>query len=122
MGRGWSVVSVYDAPIFLVKTVFHMTLAGFAVKTNLGAITSQSYLQGHWLIVGLFRLNNAKHRGYAEFIRAALRHMREYNVHRSIDNYRKLIDLFPKGPLIPANVWQVINPVYYFTCRMNSAF
>ena len=46
-------------------------------------------------------------RGHVEFIYAALSRMKEYGVERDLETYKKLLDVFPKGKLIPRNAWQV---------------
>lgn len=36
-------------------------------------------------------------RGHVEFIEFAQRRMKEYGVHRDLDAYKRLFDVFPKG-------------------------
>lgn len=42
-----------------------------------------------------------------EFIYAALKHMDEYGVSKDREVYKALIDVMPKGKMIPTNVFQV---------------
>lgn len=51
--------------------------------------------------------SKGKHlRGHVEFIYAALKYMEEYNVHRDLELYKELLDLMPKGRMIPQNMFQ----------------
>ncbi|XP_071528590.1 evolutionarily conserved signaling intermediate in Toll pathway, mitochondrial [Panulirus ornatus] len=46
-------------------------------------------------------------RGHVEFIYAALKHMEEFGVDKDLEVYKKLLDLMPKGKMIPTNFFQV---------------
>lgn len=46
-------------------------------------------------------------RGHVEFIYAALSRMKDFETNRDLDTYKKLLEVFPKGKMIPTNVWQV---------------
>lgn len=46
-------------------------------------------------------------RGHVEFINAALKNMEEFGVHKDVEVYKKLMDVFPKVKMIPQNMWQV---------------
>jgi len=46
-------------------------------------------------------------RGHVEFIYAAMKHLKEYGLHKDVDVYKALLNVFPKGPLIPTNAVQV---------------
>ena len=46
-------------------------------------------------------------RGHVEFIHAALSKMKEFGVHKDLSVYKQLIDLFPKGKMIPKSMWEV---------------
>ncbi|XP_042881028.1 evolutionarily conserved signaling intermediate in Toll pathway, mitochondrial-like isoform X2 [Penaeus japonicus] len=49
----------------------------------------------------------SKHlRGHVEFIYAALRHMEEFGVQKDLETYKELLDLMPKGKMIPQNIFQ----------------
>ncbi|VDO12005.1 unnamed protein product, partial [Brugia timori] len=45
-------------------------------------------------------------RGHVEFINAALKYMKEYGLQKDLDIYKALLNIFPKGPMIPTNVFQ----------------
>ncbi|CAG9774032.1 unnamed protein product [Ceutorhynchus assimilis] len=45
-------------------------------------------------------------RGHVEFIYAALKHMKDFGVHRDLEVYRSLIDVLPKGKFVPQNIIQ----------------
>ncbi|KAI3411933.1 hypothetical protein GPALN_001991 [Globodera pallida] len=44
--------------------------------------------------------------GQVEFIEAALKHLQAYNLHKDLDIYKALMDVLPKGDLIPKRVIQ----------------
>nr|BAI40012.1 evolutionarily conserved signaling intermediate in Toll pathways [Penaeus japonicus] len=49
----------------------------------------------------------SKHlRGHVEFIYAALRHVEEFGVQKDLETYKELLDLMPKGKMIPQNIFQ----------------
>ncbi|KAE9556159.1 hypothetical protein FO519_000647 [Halicephalobus sp. NKZ332] len=50
--------------------------------------------------------------GHVEFLNTALKYLKEYNLHKDLDTYKALLKVFPKGPLIPKNVWQKISLHY----------
>lgn len=45
-------------------------------------------------------------RGHVEFIYSALKHMEEFGVQKDLEVYKALIDVLPKGKLIPQNLIQ----------------
>ncbi|KAJ8916863.1 hypothetical protein NQ315_005870 [Exocentrus adspersus] len=45
-------------------------------------------------------------RGHVEFIYSALKNMKEFGVHKDLEVYKALIDVLPKGKLIPTNLIQ----------------
>ncbi|CAJ0587438.1 unnamed protein product, partial [Mesorhabditis spiculigera] len=49
-----------------------------------------------------------KGRSYVDFINSSLKYMKEYGVHKDIEVYKALLDIFPKGKLIPTNQWQKV--------------
>jgi len=58
--------------------------------------------------VALYLKRNALYRrGHVEFIYAALTRMKEFNVHRDLETYKKLLGLFPEGKMIAETTWQV---------------
>lgn len=46
-------------------------------------------------------------RQHVEFINSALRYVKEYGVHKELDTYKALLNVFPKGKMIPQNTFQV---------------
>ena len=46
--------------------------------------------------IDLFKQRDTRKRGSVEFIRAALKNMRPFGVHRDIESYRALVDIMPK--------------------------
>jgi evolutionarily conserved signaling intermediate in Toll pathway len=46
---------------------------------------------------------------YIDFIYGALLKIKEYDAHDKLETYRKLLELFPKGPLKYTNLWQRDN-------------
>ncbi|CEF70223.1 Evolutionarily conserved signaling intermediate in Toll pathway, mitochondrial [Strongyloides ratti] len=59
-------------------------------------------------VLATFRKNNLNLRGSVEFITTALKHMKDFNLHKDLDTYKALLDSFPKGPLIPQTKAQKI--------------
>jgi hypothetical protein len=58
--------------------------------------------------VAMYLKRNALYRrGHVEFIYAALARMKEFNVHRDLATYKKLLGLFPEGKMIAQTTWQV---------------
>lgn len=47
-------------------------------------------------------------RTHVEFINTALKYVKEYGVHKDIDTYKSLLDVFPKGKMIPQTVFQKV--------------
>ncbi|CAB3406374.1 unnamed protein product [Caenorhabditis bovis] len=47
-------------------------------------------------------------RTHVEFINTALKYIKEYGVHKDLDTYKTLLDIFPKGKMIPQTSWQKI--------------
>ncbi|CDW58132.1 ECIST Cterm and ECSIT domain containing protein [Trichuris trichiura] len=58
-------------------------------------------------IAGLFLRTNTRLQGHTEFIYAALKRMREFGVHKDLEVYKRLLEVFPKGKMIPKNFFQV---------------
>ena len=46
--------------------------------------------------IDLFKQRDTRKRGSVEFIRAALKNMRPFGVHRDLESYRALVDIMPK--------------------------
>lgn len=46
-------------------------------------------------------------RGHVEFVYASLQKMKEFHVHRDLEVYKHILDLFPKEKMKPQSVWQV---------------
>uniref|UniRef100_A0A0N4ZJC7 Evolutionarily conserved signaling intermediate in Toll pathway, mitochondrial n=1 Tax=Parastrongyloides trichosuri TaxID=131310 RepID=A0A0N4ZJC7_PARTI len=58
--------------------------------------------------IATFKGSRTNNRGHVEFITTALKHMKEYGLHKDLDTYKALLDIFPKGPLIPVTKMQKI--------------
>lgn len=56
--------------------------------------------------VSAFREN--KPRGHVEFINTALKYIKDYGIHKDLDVYKALLNIFPKGKMIPQNTFQRI--------------
>ena len=59
------------------------------------------------LALDMYSSRDKHRRGHVEFIYAALRHMKQFNVHRDLETYKKVFEVFPKGKFIPQNWYQV---------------
>lgn len=53
--------------------------------------------------IDIFTHRDTRRRGSVEFIYAAMRNMETFGVHRDLKVYKKLIDVMPKGKMIPEN-------------------
>lgn len=42
-----------------------------------------------------------------EFMYAALDRMKDFGTNRDLDTYKQLLEIFPKGKMVPQNAWQV---------------
>lgn len=57
-------------------------------------------------MIRMFKERDVHRRNHVEFIYAALKHMREYNVNRDLAVYKELIDVMPKGKFVITNMFQ----------------
>lgn len=62
----------------------------------------KSYLE----MIDIFVARDKNRAGHLEFIYSALKHMKEFGVDKDLEVYKKLIDVFPKGKMIPKNIFQ----------------
>jgi len=53
--------------------------------------------------IDIFTHKDSRRRGSVEFIYAAMRNMETFGVHKDLKVYKKLIDVMPKGKMIPEN-------------------
>ena len=51
----------------------------------------------------IFTHKDSRRRGSVEFIYAAMRNMEQFGVHKDLGSYKKLMEVFPKGKMIPDN-------------------
>nr|CAG4642564.1 EOG090X07J4 [Evadne anonyx] len=56
--------------------------------------------------INMFYTRDVHRRGHVEFIYSALSHLEEYGLNRDLDTYKKILDVLPKGKMIPTNVFQ----------------
>lgn len=111
---------------------FHASPGSFKAKSNDNAENRKIILRSKlfqevkeknkatfYEMLNMFENNNANRRGIIEFIYAAMRHLEEFGVHRDVDTYKKLMDLFPKGKLIPQNVIQ--REFHHYPMHQNCA-
>jgi hypothetical protein len=66
-----------------------------------------------------FGNTNKNRQLYIDFIYGATQKMKEYNAHKEIEAYRKLLDLFPIGPLRMESKWQ--REMMHFPRHQNCA-
>lgn len=64
----------------------------------------ESYLE----VLRQYKNNNVNRRGHVEFVRVALKYMEDYGVHRDLQVYKSLLDVLPKGKLVPTNYFQTL--------------
>jgi evolutionarily conserved signaling intermediate in Toll pathway len=53
-----------------------------------------------------FNERSVQKRGQVEFVYAAMNHMDEFGVSKDLSVYKALIETFPKGKMIPRNIFQ----------------
>lgn len=66
------------------------------------------------LFIDLFRLKKTQTRGHVEFINSALKYLKEYGLHKDLDTYKAILNVFPKGAMIPRNTFQVGDFHHFF--------
>ena len=57
-------------------------------------------------MVKIYLHQDVNRRGHVEFIYSAMKHMKQFNVHKDLEVYKALIDVLPKGKFIPRNIFQ----------------
>lgn len=57
--------------------------------------------------IGTFLTRDIRRTGHVEFIYAALKRVREFGVHKDLDTYKDLMNIFPKGRYVAQNMWQM---------------
>jgi len=62
--------------------------------------------EGFLALVSAFRSGKGPRRGHVEFINTAMRHLQEFGLHKDLESYKALLQVFPKGVLIPQNIFQ----------------
>ncbi|CAH1273668.1 ECSIT [Branchiostoma lanceolatum] len=59
-----------------------------------------------------FTKKDIRRRGHVEFIYAALAKMKDFGVHKDLEVYNKLLDVFPKNVFVPTNFIQALYNHY----------
>ncbi|KAK7022793.1 hypothetical protein SK128_004685 [Halocaridina rubra] len=77
----------------------HVIVKGYFDSENRNKETFKAALE-------VFKEKSRHLRGHVEFIYAALKHMEEFGVHKDLELYKELLDLMPKGKMIPQNMFQ----------------
>jgi hypothetical protein len=57
-------------------------------------------------LLHFYKNREKNRRGHVEFIYAALKHMKEFGVHKDLEAYKALLDVMPKGKFVPQNFLQ----------------
>lgn len=57
-------------------------------------------------MVSIFAERDVHRRNHVEFIYAAMKHMSEFGVEHDLEVYKALINVMPKGKMIPTNIFQ----------------
>uniref|UniRef100_A0A0A9XBY9 Evolutionarily conserved signaling intermediate in Toll pathway, mitochondrial n=3 Tax=Lygus hesperus TaxID=30085 RepID=A0A0A9XBY9_LYGHE len=65
--------------------------------------TKDTYLE----MLHIYKDRERLRRGHVEFIYSALKYMKEFGVEKDLEIYKALIDVLPKGKMIPRNMFQV---------------
>ncbi|ODM95421.1 Evolutionarily conserved signaling intermediate in Toll pathway, mitochondrial [Orchesella cincta] len=77
------------------------------MKTDMFDNMKEKNKENFLFAVELFEERDVHLRGHVEFIYAALKEMKKFGVHRDLETYKKIIDIFPKGKMIQTNMFQV---------------
>lgn len=64
--------------------------------------TKETYLE----VIKMFEGRDTRRRGHVEFIYAALGRMKEFGVQKDLEVYKALVEVLPKGKMVPDNVFQ----------------
>ncbi|OQV20275.1 Evolutionarily conserved signaling intermediate in Toll pathway, mitochondrial [Hypsibius exemplaris] len=51
--------------------------------------------------------DNVRRAGHVEFIYAALKRVQAFGVHKDLETYKDIMNIFPKGRFVAHNMWQV---------------
>ncbi|XP_019894714.2 evolutionarily conserved signaling intermediate in Toll pathway, mitochondrial [Musca domestica] len=76
-----------------------------AVK-NPFASASEKTKDVYLSMVNIFAERDVHRRNHVEFIYAAMKHMSEFGVEHDLEVYKALINVMPKGKMIPKNIFQ----------------
>ncbi|XP_073818536.1 evolutionarily conserved signaling intermediate in Toll pathway, mitochondrial [Musca autumnalis] len=76
-----------------------------AVK-NPFATASEKTKDVYLSMVNIFSERDVHRRNHVEFIYAAMKHMTEFGVEHDLEVYKALINVMPKGKMIPKNIFQ----------------
>ncbi|KAM7359906.1 evolutionarily conserved signaling intermediate in Toll pathway, mitochondrial [Cochliomyia hominivorax] len=76
-----------------------------AVK-NPFAVASEKTKDVYLSMVSIFAERDVHRRNHVEFIYAAMKHMSEFGVEHDLEVYKALINVMPKGKMIPKNIFQ----------------
>ncbi|KAI6211497.1 Evolutionarily conserved signaling intermediate in Toll pathway, mitochondrial [Aphelenchoides besseyi] len=63
-------------------------------------------------MVKLFKRRARNERAHVEFINSAIKQMKEFGLHKDLDIYKALLDVFPKGSLVSRNQWQKVQKMF----------
>ncbi len=91
MKTSWQVFFIYNFLLMLIHLIKSQT-----------RIVLKMALQA-------FSQTNPQKNLYIDFIYGALLKMKEYNAHTHLEAYRKLMEIFPIGPLVCHTKWQMEN-------------
>ncbi|XP_049828649.1 evolutionarily conserved signaling intermediate in Toll pathway, mitochondrial isoform X1 [Schistocerca gregaria] len=69
---------------------------------NIKDKSKETYLE----MVHIYENSSVQRRGHVEFIYSAMKHMKEFGVHKDLEVYKALISVLPKGKFIPTNIFQ----------------
>ncbi|CAD5218485.1 unnamed protein product [Bursaphelenchus okinawaensis] len=55
--------------------------------------------------IEMFNKRSGGDRGHVEFVTSALKHMKDYNLHKDLEVYKALLRVFPPGKFASTNIW-----------------
>ena len=90
----------------MVRNILSLFLLLLLIRSKYFRLSSTLFIKN---AIDAYRETNPSKNLYVDFVYGALLKMKEYNAHTDLEAYRKLMELFPIGPLRMANLWQRDN-------------
>jgi len=95
---------VQNRNIHLTRIIFKKELV--LKSSNINFDSEDRSKETFLAAINMYYTREVHRRGHVEFIYSALSHMEEFGLHRDLETYKKILDILPKGKMIPTNVFQ----------------